>query len=187
MKPSRGSLILRSSISATIWVIRSASRRALAGSISVHSPSSLNSRCLAASNSMPGRAATYRSHASSISTACAAVEVTTATPGNFLCTSAISGLTSDRFCFSERTSPSRTSSVSAPTYMPAPCHARSGPRLLPHLERLDHIADLDVAVADPDTALEALADLGGVVFEPAQRLDREAVGNHDAVPDQASP
>src|SRR5215468_5205477 len=150
-------------------------------------------------SSMPGRAATYRSHASSTSTACAAVEVTTATPisvlrcrsmcpvsaaarpGNFLCNSAISGLTSDRFCFSDRTSPSSTSSVSAPTYTPGPLRrgaerrsrparrragrARSGSRHLPHLERLDHVADLDVAVADTDAALEALADLGGVVLE----------------------
>src|SRR5207245_6544463 len=130
-----------------------------------------------------------------------------ARPRNFLCTSAISGLTSDRFCFSDLTSPSSTSRVSAPTYTPGPFvggmrrqpmasagpdipgrHGRplpSGARLLPHLEGLDHVADLDVVVADADAALEALTDLGGVVLEPAQRLDREAVGHHDAVPDQA--
>src|SRR6266699_1677256 len=69
----------------------------------------------------------------------------------------------------------------------APCagHRASAARLLPHLERLDHIADLDVAVADADTALEALADLGRIVLEPAQRLHGEAVRDHDAVADQA--
>ena len=35
---------------------------------------------------------------------------------NFLFTSAISGRTADRFSFSDLTSPSRTSRVSAPTY-----------------------------------------------------------------------
>jgi hypothetical protein len=37
---------------------------------------------------------------------------------------------------------------------------------------------------ETDTALEALADLGRVVLEPAQRLDGEVVGHHDAVADQ---
>src|SRR5580658_2031915 len=249
--PRRGSLIRRSSISATIWLIRSFSRRALAGSIT-HSPSSLNKRCRADSNSMPGRAATNRSHACSTSTAWDAVDVTTATPisvrrckskypvsataspGNSRFTSAISGLTAERFCFSDLTSPSSTSRVSAPTYTallhplridtadpvlaaggpaqqrasPAPGQPSNGPaqqradsapggrapprpaaysrtRLLPHLEGFNHVAELDVAVPDPDAALEALADLGRVILEPAQRLDAEAVLNHDTVPDQA--
>src|SRR5271165_1747117 len=95
------------------------------------------------------------------------------------------GLTTDRFCFSDRTSPSRTSRVRAPTYTAArSCQGPSGPRLLPQLERLDHVIDLDVAVADPDAALEALPDLGRIVLEPAQGLDGEVVGDNHAVPDQ---
>src|ERR1700684_2139560 len=61
----------------------------------------------------------------------------------------------------------------------------SGSRLLPHLEVRDAALDLDVVVADPDTALEALADLGHVVLEPAERLDREVVRDDHAVPDEA--
>src|SRR5690606_30718379 len=60
----------------------------------------------------------------------------------------------------------------------------SGAGLLPHLEALDDVADLDVVVADADTALEALADLGGVVLEAAQRRHREVVGHHHAVADE---
>src|SRR5690242_4872916 len=59
----------------------------------------------------------------------------------------------------------------------------SGARLLPHLERLDDVLDPDVVVADADTALVAFADLGHVVLEPAQALDREVVGDDHAVPD----
>src|SRR6185437_15547684 len=58
-----------------------------------------------------------------------------------------------------------------------------GPRLLPHLERLDDVLDPNVAVADADTALVALADLGHVLLEPAQAFDREVVGDDHAVPD----
>src|SRR5215467_6596133 len=94
------------------------------------------------------------------------------------------GRTAERFCFSDRTSPSSTSRVSAPTYT-ARAPLLSGSRLLPHLERLDHVADLDVVVADADAALEALADLGRVVLEPAQRVDGEVVRDHHAVADQA--
>src|SRR5215469_7723930 len=61
----------------------------------------------------------------------------------------------------------------------------SATRLLAHLEGLDHVAYLDVAVADADAALEAFADFGRVVLEPAQRLDVEAVLDHDAISDQA--
>src|SRR5690349_12559605 len=60
----------------------------------------------------------------------------------------------------------------------------SGPRLLPHLEGLDGVTDPDVVVADADTALEALADLGCVLLEPAQRVHRQVVGDHHPVPDQ---
>src|SRR5260370_5395693 len=96
------------------------------------------------------------------------------------------GLTTERFCFSDRTSPSMTSRVRAPTYTAAPWFrpVRSGPGLLPQLEGLYHVTEMDVAVADPDTALEAFPDLGRMVLEPAQRLDGEVLGNHDAVPDQ---
>src|ERR1700730_14775867 len=83
-------------------------------------------------------------------------------------------------------SPSSTSSVSAPRYTSAaPGHQASVPRLLPHLVGLDHVAEMDVVVADADAALEALADLGDVVLEPAQRIDREALRDHDTVADQA--
>src|SRR5215467_10286878 len=196
MKPSRGSFTRRSSISATIFAIRSASLFARSASMTLHS-SSVTRRNRADSSSMSGRAATRRSQASSTSVTCAAVEATaatpisarrwrsrlpvsaTATPGWRLRTSAMIEATAERFCLSDRMSPSRTSSVSAPTYTPA-----SVPRLLPHLVGLDHVAEVDVAVAEADTALVALADLGHVVLEPAQRLDREALLNHDTVADQ---
>src|SRR5205823_11897082 len=81
--------------------------------------------------------------------------------------------TAERFCFSDRTSPSRMSSVSAPTYTAA-CPdrhpRRSAPRLLPHLVGVDHVLDVDVAVPDADAALEALPDLGHVLLEPPQRV-----------------
>src|SRR5689334_23641360 len=86
-----------------------------------------------------------------------------------------------------------TSRVSAATYMVSrsgefawagPASTRSGPRLLPHLEGLDGVTDPDVVVADADTALEALADLGRILLEPAQRVHRQVVGDHHAVPDQ---
>ena len=128
--------------------------------------------------------------------------------------SATTGRTTERFSFSECTSPSRQSAISTPTTMPpalpstgsaltgdetgedprpgdrrrgrGPCgrvksfrpYARTGPslvavsqrlrpRLLPHLERLDHVIDLDVVVRpEADTALVAVADLGRVVLEP---------------------
>src|SRR5215469_17270150 len=96
--------------------------------------------------------------------------------------------TAERFCFSDRTSPIRTSSVSAPTYTAASLgrhQPRSVPRLLSHLVGLDHVLDLDVAVTDADAALVALADLGHVLLEPAQRLHAEVLRHHDAVADQA--
>src|SRR5208282_1113047 len=129
------------------------------------------------------------------------------------------------FCLSDRTSPSSTSRVRAPTYTgfpplasgppatsPRPLHCAAFPRrlslrsallspggaaalrlagpwsgagLLPHLERLDDVVDTNVVVAEADTALEALANLGRIVLEPAQRVDREAARDHHAVADQA--
>src|SRR5258706_4087023 len=59
---------------------------------------------------------------------------------------------------------------------------RSGAGLLPHLERLDDVADLDVVVvAQGQTALETLADLGGVVLEPLERGDGEILRHHRTV------
>src|SRR5690606_24796010 len=52
--------------------------------------------------------------------------------------------------------------------------------LLLHLEGLDHVALRDVdALAEADTALEALADLGDVVLLAAQRLDGELLLDHE--------
>src|SRR4051812_31836985 len=64
--------------------------------------------------------------------------------------------------------------------MPRPPRGRwslgSGARLLAHLPGLDGVADLDVVERpQSDTALEALADLGGIVLEPLERLDRQVV------------
>src|SRR4051794_7598196 len=66
---------------------------------------------------------------------------------------------------------------------PLPCRKlRAG--LLPHLERLDDVVDLDVVEATQrDTALEALADLGRIVLEPPQRLDGGVLRHHRAVAD----
>src|SRR6516165_9050631 len=88
-----------------------------------------------------------------------------------------------RLALSECTSPSRTSSVRAATYT-LQARTRSGPWLLPHLEGLDRVIDPQVVVADADTAFVALADLGRVVLEPAERIHRQVVGDHHAVPDQ---
>src|SRR5699024_12062135 len=57
-------------------------------------------------------------------------------------------------------------------------------RLLAHFEGLDLIAFGYVLVTEADTAFEAVADFGDVVLLPAQRLDGEVVGHHDAVPEQ---
>src|SRR5262249_52378229 len=62
---------------------------------------------------------------------------------------------------------------------------RSVPRLLPHLVGLDRVLDLDVAIADADAALVALADFGHVLLEPAQGVHAEVLRHHDAVSDQA--
>src|SRR5215203_1543656 len=64
----------------------------------------------------------------------------------------------------------------------------SAARLLPHLERLDDVVDLDVVVRpEADAALVALADLGRVVLEPLERLDREVVRHDGAVADEPCP
>src|SRR3954453_8379921 len=74
---------------------------------------------------------------------------------------------------------------------PRACEGRGGrgpfsvARLLAHLEGLDDVLDLDVVERpQADTALVALADLGDVVLEPAQRIDGQVVGDDDAVADQ---
>src|SRR3954447_12467512 len=60
------------------------------------------------------------------------------------------------------------------------------PRLLPHLEGLDHVAGLRRSeTAQGQTTLEALADLGGVVLEPLQRADRDVVRHHGALAQDA--
>src|SRR6266545_1888848 len=61
----------------------------------------------------------------------------------------------------------------------------SVPRDLAHLERLDHVPDLDVAVAGQhQTALESLADLVHVVLLAAQRRQVEVVRDHGVVAQQ---
>src|SRR5438067_12740675 len=58
--------------------------------------------------------------------------------------------------------------------------------LLPRLDRLDLVADLDVVEAtQSDTGLEVGAHLGDVVLEAAQRVDREVVPHDHAVADDA--
>src|SRR5690349_14073545 len=64
------------------------------------------------------------------------------------------------------------------------CRPWLRPGLLPHLERLDDVADLDVVVTTQrDTALEALTDLRRVVLEPPQRRDRRVLRRDGAVAD----
>src|SRR6478736_273561 len=62
----------------------------------------------------------------------------------------------------------------------------SAARDLAHLERLDDVAFLDVLeVAQHQTTLEALADLGGVVLLALERLQVQVVGDDGAVADDA--
>src|SRR5690606_9448202 len=68
----------------------------------------------------------------------------------------------------------------------APHRLRSAARLLDHLGGLDLVADLDVVVlAEADTGFVVRAHLGDVVLEATQRLDGEAIGDDDAVADDA--
>src|SRR5699024_2551285 len=60
----------------------------------------------------------------------------------------------------------------------------SAARLPAAFDGLDLIAVGDVLVTEADTAFEAVADCGDVVLLPAQRLDGEVVGHHDAAPEQ---
>src|SRR5690606_4199912 len=62
--------------------------------------------------------------------------------------------------------------------------AASVARLLLHLVGLDDVLEAQVVVAEADTALVALADLGGIVLEPAQRLHGEVVGDDHPVADE---
>src|SRR3954451_14932209 len=60
----------------------------------------------------------------------------------------------------------------------------SAARDLHHLEGLDDVAFLDVLeVAQHQTTLEALADLGGVVLLALERRQVEVVRHHGAVPE----
>src|SRR6266536_1278374 len=78
----------------------------------------------------------------------------------------------------------RTSAIRSESRFPGP---PSVPRLLPHLERLDHVFDPEIVVADADTAFEALAHLGDVVLEPAQRVHRQVFRDDHAIPDKPCP
>src|SRR5215468_2494330 len=62
---------------------------------------------------------------------------------------------------------------------------RSGAGLLPHLERLDDVADPQIVVAaEGQTTLEALADLGRIVLEASERRDRDVVRDHGTIAQQ---
>src|SRR3954466_24215 len=93
--------------------------------------------------------------------------------------SATIGRTTARLPLSEWTSPSSRSAVSVPVNTLTAVLSLSGARDLAHLEGLDHVVDLDVVERpQADTALVTLADLGGVVLEPAEGLHRQVVGHH---------
>src|SRR4051794_5015617 len=92
------------------------------------------------------------------------------------------GRTTARLPLSEWTSPSSRSAVSVPVNTLTASLWLLGARDLAHLEGLDHVVDLDVVERpQADTALEALADLGRVVLEPAEGLHRQVVGDHGTV------
>src|SRR6478735_9120240 len=130
-KPSRGSLIRLSSISATITWIRSAILRTR-GLLMVPTLSDAESAHLARQETPSRRQL----------------------PAELTATSADSALTA------------------------------SAAGDLPHLERLDDVALPDVLeVAQHQTALEALADLGSVVLLALERRQVEVVGDHGAVPE----
>src|SRR5207247_1718264 len=57
---------------------------------------------------------------------------------------------------------------------------RLRPRLLLELVCLDHVVNLDVVVRpETDTALVTITNLGRVVLEPLERVDREVVCDDD--------
>src|SRR4051794_41922364 len=71
---------------------------------------------------------------------------------------------------------------------PATGGGRSGSRLLAHLVGLDHVLDLQVVErAQVDAALEALANLGDVVLEPAQAGNLDVLTDDDASPGDPGP
>src|SRR6478752_3352284 len=60
--------------------------------------------------------------------------------------------------------------------------------LLPHLVGLDAVLQLDVVPrTQADAAFEALADLGDVVLEPAERIDLQVVVEHHTTAQQPGP
>src|ERR1700726_1920768 len=202
-KPSRGSLIRRSSISATIWLIRSASLRALAASmlsvLLVEQP--LPSR-QQLDLGVPGhQALALGEHAHRVR-GCRGhhghadlgppVQVQVTGLGHRDAGIAPAQLGDERpddgtFAFQRVHVAQQHVQGQRRDIHGAWSFARSGvlgPRLLPHLEGLDRVLDAQIAVTDADTALVALADLGRVVLEPPQRVHREVVGDDNAVPDQ---
>src|SRR3954471_14557710 len=71
---------------------------------------------------------------------------------------------------------------------PVATHRALATRLLPHLERLDHVTNLEVVVRpEGETTLEAVPDLDHVVLEPTQRADRLVLHGDHVVPQQAGP
>src|SRR6478736_2001131 len=75
---------------------------------------------------------------------------------------------------------SRVRRAASPTQSVGP--AASRPRLLSHLIGRDEVLDLEVVERPQvDAALEALADLGDVVLEPAQAGDLDVLGHDDPV------
>src|SRR5882757_1449647 len=115
------------------------------------------------------------------------------------------GRITDRLAFNECTSPSSTSATSVPVNnrpltplcaetsltgyagqgrLTCRC-VRLRAWLLAKLERLDDVLGLDVVVGpQADTALVAFPDLGRVVLEPLERLNRQVVRHDHAVADQ---
>src|SRR3712207_6152779 len=169
------------------------------------SESDTSCRCVDSSVTS-GRSASNRSQASRTSVTWPASPATVATPtcarrcrswsptsaaatAKRRRSSATMGRTTARLPLSEWTSPSSRSAASVPvntlTASLLPTGLRSGARDLAHLEGLDDVVDLDVVERpQADTALVALADLGGVVLEPAEGLHRQVVGHHGTVADE---
>src|SRR6476469_6314859 len=71
---------------------------------------------------------------------------------------------------------------------PCPTRHTSGAGLLAHFVRGDEVAELEVVVGPQvDAALEALADLGDVILEPAQAGDLDVLGDDHTVAGDACP